>query len=312
MQRNGIAAAVLLLLLVSCGDDIADPQTNGIRLGFGLPRTIAVSAYLSRAMVVEAVYQATILSGGAVSGQITTTGTIRVGPMGATYSPEPSDRLVLVMGDTRHEFVVTEAQGNTMAPTAAEWLASPHRLSYTHHLSENARADIAITYDGARYDATIKGRTTVYDTPFDADLHVVGGKAGVVDWHGGEGTADYTLTGKITGGGIEIDVSERHGSVSASAQSLRLPISMRGSAARINVTIDSVLHAGGDTFRFQGVEVVTDMKSKGGTSNVGIVSASGEVLRDGSAYGTVRLENSRALLDMADGSFDLDLPLGGG
>ena len=46
---------------------------TALPIAFGLPRVVAMNAYLSRSLVVEAVYQATALSGVGMMGQVTNT-----------------------------------------------------------------------------------------------------------------------------------------------------------------------------------------------------------------------------------------------
>jgi hypothetical protein len=93
-----------------------------------------------------------------------------------------------------------------------------------------------------------------------------------------------------------------------SAISPRLLYSQRGSASRTEVTINNTLRAGGSTFRFQDVKVVSDVKSKGGTGSAGVVSASGSVTHGGSPYGTVVLEGQKVFLETSSGPVPLDVP----
>ena len=105
---------------------------HGLAIAFGLPRVTSINAYISRYLVVESVYQATIASG-SMFGQIANTGTLLIAPYGVRYQPDPTDRLIVKLGDQTHEFVIKEAQGNVAAPSAMEWLLSPHVLRYTTH-----------------------------------------------------------------------------------------------------------------------------------------------------------------------------------
>jgi len=90
-----------LFLLVGCGSGgsaQSEGQTLGLPIAFGLPRVVALNVYMSRGLVVEAVYQATALSGGSYYGRIVNTGTLVLGPAGLQYQPSPTDRLVLKLG----------------------------------------------------------------------------------------------------------------------------------------------------------------------------------------------------------------------
>jgi hypothetical protein len=63
------------------GTEIAQEQTTNdekrdLAIAFGLPWVIAVNAYLSRALAVEAVHQASASSDAGFYGQVTNTGTL--------------------------------------------------------------------------------------------------------------------------------------------------------------------------------------------------------------------------------------------
>ena len=81
----GLLFVLTLTLCVEAQDEqskqSADRNTSetAFAVAFGLPRIVAMNAYLSRSLVVEAVYQATALSGGGMVGRIVNTGTLAPG-----------------------------------------------------------------------------------------------------------------------------------------------------------------------------------------------------------------------------------------
>jgi hypothetical protein len=284
---------------------------SGLPIAFGLPRIVAVNTYLSRTMVVEAVYQATYLSGSAQMGRIVNTGTLAVGPAGVQYSPYPSDRLVVNLGDQSHEFVVMQAQGNSQAQTASAWVAQPHILQYSHKIPGMAEATIAAQYDGSRFQVQVQGWTMQSGTRYDVNMSASGMAAGSSGYHGQDVQIEYDMTGRITGGGIEVDVNEHHTSALQSATNLRLLHRMRGSASQTNATINNVLRVGGVEYRLQNVQVQTEVRERGFEGSAGLTGLQGQLLRAGQPFGRFFAQGGRAFVETASGTIALDAPPGG-
>ncbi len=289
--------------------EVVSLQT-ALAIAFGLPRIVAVNAYLSRSLVVEAVYQATALSGGAQVGQIVNTGTLAPGYGGAfQYSPQPMDRLVMNLGPQQvHEFVVRQAQGNNQAMTAAAWVMAPHVLQYVHRLPGQAEATIAAQYDGSRFEVQVEGWYLQSGTRYSLSLRASGQTAGARDYHGQDVQTQYDLTGTIRGGGAEIDVNERHTSALVAATNLRLLPSQRGSASRFNGVVNNVLRSGGEEYRFQDVQVETGQRTRGaGEGQAGLTGLQGIVLRNGAPFGRLISQGGRAIVQTDSGVIVLDL-----
>jgi len=280
---------------------------EALPIAYGLPRVVSTNVYLSRAMVVQAVYAASQMSGSAFTGRVATTGTLAQTPVGWQYAPTPTDKLIVRFGGQNHEFVVRNVQGNAAAPTPDAWLMLPHALSYRHTLPDVGEADIEATFDGQRFEANITGWTTVQGKRYDVTLRAAGATASQSDGSGQEVRTEYAVTGKLSGAGVEVDVNERHVSTMASASSLRLLPSQRGFASRFNGTINNVLRVGGETYAFQNVTVVTDQSARGGQGNAGVTAAGGQVTRNGSAWGTCVLQAGRVFLQTAGGPVALDV-----
>jgi len=280
---------------------------TALRIAFGLPRIAAANAILSRAMVVEAVYQASILSGALTMGQARTTGTLTPGYGGAyRYAPQPSDRLVLHYAGQVHEFVVHEAVGNPQAMTTDAWILSPHRLSYTHRVADQAEAELQIVYDGSAFEVSMRGWTTQWGRRYDMDLHSSGRAAGVLDYDGQDTQTAYALTGTISGSGLVVDVLERHSSSLVAATSLRTLPSQRGTASSSNSTLSSTMTFGGSRYELQNVQIQAGTSSRGGQASAGMTGLSGTVLRDGQPFGTFVAQGGRAFLQTADGLVSMD------
>lgn len=133
-----------------------DP-TRGLGVALVGPRLVTAGMMQSRSMVTEAVYFATAQTGSAAYGQITRTGTVQVTHLGALYLPAPMDRLVIDLGGARHEFRDVEAIGDASQMFAANWLAAPHRLSYSHCAGDEGEVRIQEAYDGRVFTAHVEG-----------------------------------------------------------------------------------------------------------------------------------------------------------
>ncbi len=299
---------VLFVLASGCGNSAttapgnpANPNTNpaplepspagqvsapkGLAIAFGAPRLIATSALGSRAVVVGAVYAATALSGAQGTGRIVSTGTLRVVGEQATYAAQPTDRLVVLMGSQRHEFVLKNAQGNASAADATAWLLSPHVLTYHHSIQGEAEGDFDMRYDGNSFTVKIDGKATFDGCPTEIHLQATGATGGTRDLHGHELQTRYEMAGTLRGEGFEVKVQEAHTMTSVSAQSLSTLPSMRGSASRIATTLGSTLVSGGHTFRFENVQAQGDFKEKGGRTVNQESTTSGTLTCDGAAFG---------------------------
>ncbi len=292
-------------------DKITEDQQRDLAIAFGLPRVIAVNAYLSRSLIVEAVYQATGLSGSGLYGQITNTGTLTAAYGGLQYLPQPADRLVLDLGQERHEFVVKEAQGNMQAQTAASWLIMPHVLRYTHVLPGQAEVEMAVQYDGVNFQSEVTGWYQQSGRRYDLKLQASGQSQTQRGIDGQEARTEYDFTGTITREGFVLNVSEHHvSSLAAAIHPSRLLPSQRGSASRFNGTINNTLKIGEVEYKLENVQVQTDMKARGDTGTAGLTGLDGRILRSGTLLGQCVLQNGQAFLDIQSARIPLDLPPG--
>jgi hypothetical protein len=155
-------------------EQITNDEQRDLAIAFGLPRVVAVNAYLSRSLIVEAVYQATALAGSGFYGQVTNTGTLTTEYGSLQYLPEPTDRLVLRLGEETHEFVVRDVQGNMQAQTAASWLLYPHILRYRHVLPGQAEVEMSVHYDGMSYQSEMTGWYEQSGQRYDLNLGASG------------------------------------------------------------------------------------------------------------------------------------------
>ena len=336
MKKSAFLKAAILLLVAACGhgkadvpaagnpdaaaagqpaegvvmiqDQVTADQQRDLAIAFGLPRVVAVNAYLSRYLVVEAVYQATALSGAAYLGRITNTGTLISSYGGVQYLPQPTDRLVVQLGQERHEFVVKETQGNTQAQTAATWLLMPHILRYTHVLPGQAEVELAVQYDGSSFVSEVTGWYQHSGQRYDLRLRASGQSQTQRGIDGQEAATEYDFTGTISRVGLVINVSEHHVSSLAAAfhPTLQLP-GQRGSASRFIATINNTLKTGDAEYKFENVRVQTDMAARGGSGSAGLTGLDGKILQNGQVLGQCVLQDGQAFLAVRSNLVPLDL-----
>jgi hypothetical protein len=279
----------------------------GLAVAFGAPRLIAISAYQSRALVVEAVYQATALSGAALVGRVANTGTISVSAAGAQYLPQPADRLVVEWGGQRHEFVVRTAQGNNLAPTSDAWLASPHVLSYSHSLEGQGQADIDVEFDGSRFRVQARGTSLLSGESVTFDLTATGASGGVRDYQGQDVTTSYAMTGSLRGDGYEVAVDEQQTARMVAATSLRTLPSQRGSASSVTTRISSVVRGAAGEIAFDEVTARSDLSERGGSPRNLHHEVAGRLLRNGAPWGEGAMTAAGPVLNTKDGVIPLGL-----
>lgn len=286
------------------------PATNSpqqaLAAAFSLPRAIVVAALQSRTAVVEAVFFATGQTGAGMMGGITKSGTVSQTVAGWQYSPTPADRLVVRIGNEVHEFSSIEAAGGAGASTASAWLEAPHRLSYRHRAGDLSEGAIDETIQGGRFETHMTGWTTVQGQRYDVDLWSRGQSGGNILSDSRDTTTEYALTGSIRGGAAEIEVKEQNSSHYVSTYSVQFLPSQRGYANDLQSAIATTVKIGSDTYSFSNVRGQAIDKEKGGQRTSGVVSVSGQILRNGTPFATCTLQGDRAVAIAGQTAFSLD------
>jgi hypothetical protein len=180
-MKRLVPAAVCVLFVTACGSKDAAPEAAGgasapasapqpaspaidapspgtaLSVAFSLPRMIVAASLESRSAVTEAVFFATAQTGGLQG--ITTAGTVSSTQGGWQYSPMPSDKLIVRVGNAVHEFSQIQAAGGGGASTAISWLEAPHHLAYHHRAGDLAEATIDETFEGRQFTTHLTGWT---------------------------------------------------------------------------------------------------------------------------------------------------------
>jgi hypothetical protein len=297
--------AVLVVAAAGCSDDDGGKLPPGmpssargadglsgheaLRLGTVLSIEIAQNAVMSREMVVRGVYAASALGG---TGRVTRTGTLRQAPNGQfAYESSPADRLVVVLPDARHEFVVHDAQGNAQAATADAFLAANHTLHYVHRRPDLAEIEIRANRVGMGWAAELDGWFLHADERYDLDLRAEGGTYFESNMRAGtESRTDYTLKGTVLGPRAQMTVDERHFFELVSHGADTVTYSRDTNA--------NVLTTGSDTYRWIDVDVVKVFRSYGARMRPVFDTerqwkVEGQVRRNEEPYGRYKMDVER-------------------
>lgn len=301
MKAPVILAAVwaaLVPALCSCGEDgenrefsVALSDEEAIKLGNGFSGRVAQNVYLSRQMLVQAIYGATAQEG---TGKVTETGTLTQSRFGFTYEPEPSDKLVLKLPTATHEFVVKVVRGNMQAPTPAAFLASNHHLHYVHTLDGVGAVEVKANAIGLGWAAEVTGWYEEEKQRYDLSLKMEGGSLFENGGRSGqESKTDYKIMGEVTAPDFKLTVDERHFFHLVSV----------GEAVTHSIDeIRNTLTVGSVTYKWVDASVTKVFKTAGGRMMPVFDASSkwavkGKVLKDDKEFGSYKLSVGQKSID---------------
>jgi hypothetical protein len=304
----GTLTYLLALTLLGCGDiDAATENDPGATPGTAgnptqaagpnkslalalaathkLPTVMSQLAYQGRSMAVSGIYTATMMSGMAGYG-VVTTGTLTQtvpGVLQFSYSPAPKDRMVIVLADgKRHELTITKVQGNPNAATPEAFLAQNHALAYRHVVPGEADLQLETVNVNGQWTSSAKGSFTLDNQKYDTDVQAFGTYLFQNDMSGTENKTNYTLKGKVSNATFSIDINETHYFHLISAKGSKV-----GPVTHSVDTNENTLTIGGESYRW--VNCSTKKVFKGGQPSASDPwAASGTVLRNGQPFGTYR------------------------
>lgn len=247
----------------------------------------------TKVLAAKAVFEASIQTGGT---EVVARGTLTQQGQTETfvYSPEPTDRLVVVFTDgTRDELWVTDMRGD-FSGSADDYLGRDHVFRYRIVQTGGKVAfdvEIADGVVSGQTEATLKGTFEIEGVSYAADVRRAGTKKAEVDIQFAEHTTEEALTGTITGGQLAVQLSEtyRYRSVASSGRFLQ----------SITRTVDDTWTEGGSSFaaegmvqkhleNFQAIEIDTGTGWK----------AEGTITKDGAPIGTLGLERGPGVVSI--------------
>ncbi len=252
-------------------------------VGSTLPALISSGAVQSRQTVVKAVYGATMLSGGALTGQIVNTGTLTqvAGTLRFRYSPEPADRLVVKLVNGTHEFQIKGVKGNMKAVSAEAFLDADHVLHYRHRVPGRFDLDVKVRNTGGKFSGSVEGTFTHEKRDYKTKLESSGSSSYQSGFGGFESRADYKLSGKVTAKDLHLDVDEHHSFIMVSQS--------RSVAHQATDVCNNRLKFGGDTFKWENARFIKAFRDGKPSYPHRDWKASGKILKNDKAFGTFKL-----------------------
>ena len=275
-------------------DDPAADAEDSVVASHNLGSVITTEGQSSANIAVEGVFMASQAAG---LGEPVTTGTLTQQGQGFAYAGAPSDRLVVEFSDgTTIDFWIEEISGDSTS--AAAFLNNDHVLEYRVAVDGKIDMTFESRRQGGALGAGAVGSYVYEDVEYDIDLAMAGTYYFESDSTGTHFRDEHRTTGSVTASGYDLDVDE--------TWYFELVTSGGGSAQAASRTVSNSLQLGDDTFDW--VDVATKKSfSNGKPSQIDTYwDATGDILRNGEAYGTYRLD----LTEPDFIYFAVDLPAG--
>lgn len=281
-------------------------RDQALRMAFATPRELVGRAYLSRRILMEALFQATALSERAASAGIVSSGTLIVQGTDIGYDVEPADRFVVDLDGRAHEFTVEEIQGNFLAASATEWLVSTHALRYRYRRAEQSELSVVLSYDQVLFSMDISGWHVDSGTRFDTDLVASGQASGTLGENGHQLWASFSTTGSLRGGGLEITVRQEHrGNLGVSSGVLHPDASRAVASGRSRVNLNNNVRMGEEVYGFNKVEMATEVHLTAGAAEVELISLTGSLFRGGDLFGSLVLLDGQPVVQVGPNRISL-------
>jgi hypothetical protein len=180
--------------------------TNALLAADSLGQRILDSWAAISADCVGAVSLASQLQGNV---QLITTGTLTETASGPSYSPTPTDRLVLrYTNGVVTTYTITAMQGN-FAGGVSGFLQSSHDFRFRVVSGDTLDMEFVSILNGCNATGTARGKFQEAGIGYNADLSVTGQYCGNTGGGYSDFTDDHTLTGTITSPGFALVVNQR-------------------------------------------------------------------------------------------------------
>jgi hypothetical protein len=186
--------------------------TNALLAGDGLAQQVIDAAVAQSQNCADAVFLA---SQQAASGQVIANGTLTQSSAGSfTYDTAPSDKLIVQLTNgLATTYYVTTMQGD-FSGDSGSFIQNPHRFEFRTVASDLDMSFTSMTGDcnggsAPNTSGTAQGTFTLSNMTYQAALSLDGNYCFSSDTTGTELKEDYTVTGKITGAGLELVLNQR-------------------------------------------------------------------------------------------------------
>ncbi len=274
--------------------------SDGVAAGHQLASLLTAEAQTSASITTEAVFMASQAAG---TGQVVASGTLTRQGQSFSWSPEPSDRLVVALGDgTTISLWVEQFAGDTTSPSA--FLSTDHQLTYVATVDDRVDMRLSSLRQGGTMNASATGKYTHEGVAYDVDLQLAGTTYFESDSTGTHNLDEHRTTGTIKATGFDLDVDEDW--------RFELVVAGNESAQSTHRTIRNSLRLGETTFDWVDVLVQKSFRDGVPSELDTYWLARGQVLRNGEPYGAYRLDPSATLesvavvLDTPDGAIEID------
>ncbi len=263
-----------------------------------LPQLLGSTALETANLGVQGVFLASIL--GAGGAQLVTTGTLTQQGANWDYTPTPPDRLfVQFQTGSNLTYYVTRMEGD-FSRDAATFLENPHAFNYRVIVPNlgDLSFDNAIPPGTCDFLVTARGGLTLSNVTYDLDV-TLSGTYCIDNSFGYQLINDYTTTGTVNAPGYALTLNQRwrHELIGGGG----------GGASAVQEWNNSTLTLGADTYQWDNTKKQKSFRDGRPSSLDTYWLASGNVLRNGTVYGTYRLQPEPLLARL---KFVLDLPTG--
>jgi len=276
-------------------DDDATPDADrSLHASHMLGSTLQAEAADSATLTTEAVWLASQSVG---TGAVVTTGTLTQSGQSVSYAAQPNDRLVVELGDGNMVDIWVLAMDGDFSGSASNFRESNHDLQYRVAVADRIDMTFTSQRNGGNSASAAEGNVVLEGVTYDCNVQGTGTYYFEADTTGVHFLDDAQVQGRITGAGFDLDVDE--------TWHFELVSTNDGSAQDARRTIDNSLDLGGTVFDFVDIEMQKAFKDGSPTEIDTYWNAQGTVLRNGSAYGQMRLD-----VDVARVRFVLDTPGG--
>lgn len=258
--------------------------------GDNLPKAAAQLGEQSGEICANAVFLASQL--GANGQQLVSTGTLTQQGAVWSYAPSPADRLtVRFVTGTNLSFYVTRMQGD-FSVDAATFLQRNHNFDY--RVVSPGVGDMTFTSDvgtgSPSFRASVRGSITISNVTYAADLALSGDYRFEIDTSGSSYLNDYRMTGTLTAPQMQLTVDQRRRFEMIVTRTDLGGGSRTESASADQDWINNTLTLGADTYQWVGVTKQKSFKEGKPSSIDTYWKASGEVRKNGQAFGTYQMQ----------------------
>ena len=275
---------------------------SDLKRAHGAPAVLHAHSIDTLLLTGQAVELASVLAG---TGQLMTSGTLTQVGASYTYAPEPTDRLVVVLLDGRRfELTVSQAQGD-FSQGSSGFFAADHQYAVRVVLGDELDINLSSSQSAGTRQIGVQGAWATGGVVYTVNGSISGTTYFQNDSAGSQFNTQTQTTGSITTPGFSTQLNE-----SWTYEMVTSTGSGGGSASAATRSLANVVELAGHTYTWDNVSVQFSYKNGKPSQLVDYWQASGQVLKDGQAFGTYRKDVQPLGQDTGYIKFVLDTPEG--